>query len=172
MFPVISLLLLKIPTLAVPATIGTSVPSPALHVCHTGEVLPLPVTDLILCASYQSFSPVILLWTAPPTTTIGPVFLALLVLYAGLQLAGREADASRNLPEVVVSVASPACSTLPVPGTVLQPSVSRHPVKTLVEIASILVTQGDTVTVIYTPKRHTHSWGDKEGEERERNFHI
>ena len=68
------------------------------------------------------------------------VFLALLVIYAGLQLAGREADASRHLPEVVVSVASAGCPTLPVPATVLQPSVFRHPVKTLVEVASILVT--------------------------------
>ena len=71
---------------------------------------------------------------------------------ACLQLAGREADPSRHLPEVVVSVAAVASTTLPVPGAVLQTSVCCQPVEAAVEVAGVLVTKRDTVTVIYAPQ--------------------
>ena len=73
---------------------------------------------------------------------------------ASLQLAGREADTSRHLPQVVVSVAPAASPTLPVPAAVLQASVcTTHPVEAAVEVAGVLMAQGNTVTVIYTAYR-------------------
>ena len=71
------------------------------------------------------------------------------MMTACLQLTGREANTSRHLPQVVMSVAPAASPTLPVPAAVLQASVCRHPVEAAVEVAGILVAERHTVTVIY-----------------------
>lgn len=97
--------------------------------------------------------PEVLLRTAPLPTAVLIVFMALLVVSASLKLAGREADASRLLHQVVVLVAPVVSTTLPVPRTVLQARVLDHPVETLVEVTCILVAQEYTVTIIYTPIR-------------------